>query len=169
MFSECRAYRWLLRREINRGKKIIIFIGLNPSKADSIQNDRTLSRIINFCFDWDYKTIYLINLFGLISKSPLQLKKSSDPIGMNNDLITFKVLDFWSRNVNCDLWLGWGDQGTLNGRNQKVLEMIKNISILNSKKTSVPKIPLSIGISKKGNPRHPLYMPNGSLLKPFEQ
>ena len=105
----------------------------------------------------------------MISRYPIKLKKMNDPIGSNNDLITLKVLDFWSKNVNCDLWLGWGDQGTLNGRNQKVLEMIKNISILNSKKTSVPKIPLSIGISKKGNPRHPLYMPNESLLKPFDQ
>ena len=68
-------------------------------------------RIINFSSRWNYKNIYIINLFGLISKSPLQLSKSNDPIGENNDLITLKSLEFWRDDSNCDLWLGWGDKG----------------------------------------------------------
>ena len=140
---------------------------MNPSIANSKNNDRTLTRIINFCSQWDYKIVYIINLFALISKSPFELRRSYEPVGKNNDLITFKALDFWIRNGNCDLWLGWGDQGVLKGRDQKVIEMIKNISTLNSKKNMFSKTPLALGISKKGNPRHPLYIPNGSLLMPF--
>ena len=88
MFSECGSYRWILKRELSSGKKTVVFMGLNPSQANSLENDRTLLRIINFCSRWDYKNIYVINLFGLISKSPLQLSKSKDPIGFNNNLIT---------------------------------------------------------------------------------
>ena len=169
LFSESRSYRWILKRELLSGKKTVVFIGLNPSKANSVKNDSTIIRIINFCSRWNYKNIYVINLFGLISKSPFQLLKSIDPVGKNNDLITLKVLDFWRENINCDLWLGWGDKGQLYRRDQKVLELIKNHSNLKSKENNSSKRLLSLGLTKKGNPRHPLYMPNESFLKPFDE
>jgi len=168
LFSECRSYRWILKRELLSGKKTVVFIGLNPSKANSSNNDRTLVRIINFCSRWNYKNIYIINLFGLISKSPSLLSKSLDPVGNHNNLITLKVLEFWSENINCDLWLGWGDKGQLNGRDLKVLEIIKNLSNFKSNENYSKRI-LSLGLSKKGNPLHPLYMPNESFLRPFGQ
>ena len=168
LFSECRSYRWILKRELLSGNKTLVFIGLNPSKANSINNDMTLIRIINFCKRWNYKNIYVINLFGLISKSPYQLSKSKDPVGKNNDLVTLKVLEFWINNINCDLWLGWGDKGQLNGRDLKVLEIIKNLSNCKSNENYSKRI-LSLGLSKKGNPLHPLYMPNESFLRPFGQ
>ena len=168
MFSECRSYRWILKRELLSGNKTVVFIGLNPSKANSTNNDRTLVRIIDFCSKWNYKNIYIINLFGLISKSPNQLSKSNDPIGKNNDLITLKSLEFWREDSNCDLWLGWGDKGQLKGRDRKVLKLIKNFSSLKSNENNSSKRILSLGLSKKGNPRHPLYMPNQSFLRKFD-
>ena len=125
-------------------------------------------RIINFCSRWNYKNIYIINLLGLISKSPIQLSKSNDPIGNNNDLITLKSLEFWREDSNCDLWLGWGDKGQLKGRDSEVLKLIKNFSNLNSNKNNSSKRVLSLGLSKKGNPRHPLYMSNQSFLRKFD-
>ena len=168
LFSKCRSYRWILKRELLIGKKTIAFIGLNPSKANSSHDDRTVTRIINFCSKWNYKNIYIINLFGLISKSPIQLSKSNDPIGKNNDLIILKSLEFWREDSNCDLWLGWGDQGELKGRDRKVLKLIKNFSNLKSKENNYSKRVLCLGLSKKGNPRHPLYMPNQSFLRKFD-
>ena len=168
LLSKCRSYRWILKRELLCGKKTLVFIGLNPSKANSINNDRTLIRIINFCSRWNYKNIYLINLFGLISKSPSQLSKNKDQVGKYNDLITITALEFWRKNINCDLWLGWGDKGKLYKRDLKVLEIIKNLSNFNSNENFSKRI-LSLGLSKKGNPLHPLYMPNESFLRPFGQ
>ena len=169
LFSECRSYRWILKRELLSGKKTVVFIGLNPSKANSFNNDRTLIRIIYFCSRWNYKNVYIVNLFGLISKSPAQLSKSKDPIGGNNDLITLITLEFWRKNINCDLWLGWGDKGQLNGRDLEVLKLIKKFSSLKSRENNYSKRVFSLGLSKKGIPRHPLYMPNESFLRPFEQ
>ena len=145
------------------------FFCLNPSKANSVNNDRTLIRIINFCSRWKYKNIYVINLFGLIAKSPSQLSKSKDPVGQNNDLITSKILKCWSDNINCDLWFGWGDKGQLYRRDRMVLKLIKNFSNLKLNETNHSKRILSLGFSKKGNPLHPLYMPNTSFLKPFDK
>ncbi len=167
LFSESRSYRWILKRELLSGNKSVVFIGLNPSSANSFNNDMTLRRIINFCSKWDYKNIYIINLFGLISKSPVQLSKSNDPIGGNNDLITLKSLKFWSEDSNCDLWLGWGDKGQFKGRDQKVIKLIKKFSNIKSSGNYLSKSALCLGLSKKGNPRHPLYMPNSSVLRRF--
>ena len=169
LFSKCRSYRWILKRELLIGKKTVIFIGLNPSKANSVENDSTLIRIINFCSRWNYKNIYVINLFGLISKSPYQLSKNKDPVGENNDLIILKTLEFWRKNINCDLWLGWGDKGKLYKRDCLVLKIIKDLSKLESRKNNCSRRVFTLGFSKKGSPRHPLYMPNESLLKPFDQ
>ena len=168
LFSECRSYRWILKRELLSGEKTVVFIGLNPSKANSCNNDRTLLRVINFCSRWNYKNLYIINLFGLISKSPNQLSKSNDPIGDNNDLITMKSFKFWWEYSNCDLWLGWGDKGELKGRDRKVLKLIKNFSNLKSNENNYSKRVLSLGLSKKGNPLHPLYMSNQSFLRRFD-
>ena len=110
----------------------------------------------------------MINLFGLISKSPIQLSKSTDPIGKNNDLITLKSLEFWREDSNCDLWLGWGDKGQLKGRDRKVLQLIKNYSNFKPNENNYCKSVLSLGLSKKGNPRHPLYMSNQSFLRKFD-
>ena len=167
LFSECKSYRWILKKELFYGTKNLVFIGLNPSKGNSSNNDRTLTRIVSFCSRWNYKNIYIINLFALISKSPRQLSKSKDPIGGNNNLITLKLLEFWWENTNCDLWLGWGDKGQLNGRDLEVKKLIKNLSNLKLNKNNYSKRVLSLGLSKKGNPRHPLYMPNQSFLRKF--
>ena len=151
------------------GEKTVVFIGLNPSNANSLRNDRTLIGIVNFCSRWNYKNIYIINLFGLISKSPSQLSMSLNPVGEKNDLIIAKVLGFWRKNINCDLWLGWGDKGKLYRRDLEVLKLIKRLSNLKSNDNNHSKRVLTLGVSKKGNPRHPLYMPNQSLLMPFDQ
>ena len=104
----------------------------------------------------------------MISTSPIQLLKSNDPIGSRNDLITIKSLNFWRENTNCDLWLGWGDKGQFNGRDREVLKLIKKFSALKSNENNYSKRVLSLGLSKKGNPRHPLYMPNQSFLRKFD-
>ena len=38
-FSKCGFYRWSLKRKFSNDKSTIIFIGLNPSKANNINND----------------------------------------------------------------------------------------------------------------------------------
>ena len=168
MFSKCGSYRWILKRELLNGKKTVVFFGLNPSKANTYNNDRSLIRIINFCSRWNYKNIYVINLFGLISKSPIQLSESNDPIGENNNLIIIKSLLFWRENIYCDLWLGWGDKGQLSGRDREVIKLIRNFSNFKSNENNCSKRILSLGLSKKGNPRHPLYMPSQSFLRKFD-
>tara|TARA_B100000579_G_C22434404_1_gene666845 strand:+ start:115 stop:318 length:204 start_codon:yes stop_codon:yes gene_type:complete len=66
----------------------------------------SLQGLIDFCLSWNYKNIYIINLFGLIIKSTIQLSKSNDKIGENNDFITLKSTEFLLEDRKFDFWLG---------------------------------------------------------------
>lgn len=46
--SECQNYRYSLERVWDQNKPIIGFIGLNPSTADSTEDDATIRRCIQF-------------------------------------------------------------------------------------------------------------------------
>jgi len=86
---------------------------------------------------------------------------------LNNDLITLITLSFWQKNINCDLWLGWVDKGQLNGRNLQVIKIIRNLSNLKLNENNYSERILSLGISKRGDPLHPLYILNESFLRPL--
>ena len=53
-FSECRKYRYSLWRVWDESLPFVLFIGLNPSTADEIEDDPTIRRCINFTKEWGY-------------------------------------------------------------------------------------------------------------------
>ena len=46
--SACGRYRWWLERRWHRGQPMLLFIGLNPSRADGLRDDPTLRRLQGF-------------------------------------------------------------------------------------------------------------------------
>ncbi len=147
-FSICKKYRWNLTRYINTSKKELIFIGLNPSLATANHNDPTLRRLVGFSECWGFGSLVVINLFARVSKSPKSLALCEDPVGRKNDFELNKWINYWSANNFCKLWIGWGRNGKLMHRNEKILQRIKNL----------PKGPYVLGLTKEGHPKHPLYI-----------
>ena len=47
-FSKCRKYRYTLWRTWDNSKPKVMFLGLNPSTADEVNNDPTVTRCINY-------------------------------------------------------------------------------------------------------------------------
>ncbi len=157
-FSSCGSYRWTLIRVINESKKEIIFIGLNPSSANSKENDPTIRRLLSFAERWGFGKLYVINLFAKITKTPEMLKYCDDPVGSRNDLVLDQYIKYWMANELCQLWIGWGVNGRLMNRDVQVLKKIKNKY---SKKL------YTIGITRQGKPLHPLYVAKNKKLYPF--
>ncbi len=166
-FSECGLYRWNLRRKISNNKRSIIFIGLNPSKADNCNNDATLRRLIGFSTSWNYGSLVVINLFARIGRSPQILKKVDDPIGFKNDHEILFSGSSWSSDPSCDLWLGWGDRGAWRSRDYHVMQLLKKYFIYRQQQFPYALGPLVIGFTKAGHPRHPLYASSSKDLRPF--
>ena len=167
-FSPCGHYRWMLRRSIRMPSrddpcKLLLFVGLNPSLADAGRDDPTLRRLQGFARDWGYHQLVVLNVFGRISPSPRALRRCDDSVGLDTDPVLNSWFQSWSRSPACDLWLGWGEAGSLYRRDDQVLTMLATALALRFQ--GAP--PLVIGTTRSGQPRHPLYVAAGSRLFPW--
>ncbi len=151
-FSKDRRYRYLLRRRIGDSEKRVLFVMLNPSKADETRNDATIRRCTGFVRDWGYGLLDVVNLFALMSTYPKALLKAKDPIGSDNDAAIRAALE-----VADIVVLAWGNHGLDHeGRAAAVIEMARKAAR-----------PYCLGLTKRGTPRHPLRLARTTTLEPF--
>ena len=75
IISDCGKYRYELHREWDKSKRKVLFIMLNPSTADGLNNDLTTIRCINFAKKWGYGGIMIGNIYPFRAKRPKDLKK----------------------------------------------------------------------------------------------
>lgn len=144
-FSSCGRYRWWLSRQWQPERPALLFIGLNPSRADGEHDDPTLRRIVGFARQWGFGSVLVLNLFARISSSPAELRRVADPVGAETDARLQRV--FAGEHVA--VWLGWGNQGAWRGRDLQVLALLQ------------PRAQelWCLGLTAQGQPRHPLYAP----------
>lgn len=151
LFSACRMYRYCLWRIWDRETARMMFIGLNPSTADEFNDDPTIRRCVGFAKRWGYGGLIMTNIFAFRATDPKEMKAVKDPIGPDNDEYLFSI--------SCGkplIILGWGDHGEFMDRGMQVIEILQhpNCPDLNH-----------FGLTQKGNPRHPLYLPYDSQVQ----
>lgn len=80
-------YRWLLWRDWNRERPLLIWIMLNPSTADATKNDRTVDRCVGFAERLGYGGIAVVNLYAWRATDPRELAHSDrrGVVGADND------------------------------------------------------------------------------------
>lgn len=145
-FSGDKVFRYTLWREWDSTKGFVMFIGLNPSTADEINDDPTIRRCIGFAQSWGFGALCMTNLFAFRATQPSDLQRARNPIGILND----EYLLFNSHRAKVII-AAWGVNGSLLGRDKKVMELIPELSYLK--------------LTKNGYPSHPLYLPK--TLKPI--
>ena len=75
IISDCSKYRYELHREWDKNKGKVLFIMLNPSTADHVEDDLTTRRCIKYAERWGYGGIMIGNLFPFRAKRPKDLRK----------------------------------------------------------------------------------------------
>ncbi len=75
IISDCNKYRYELHREWDKKKGKVLFIMLNPSTADSYNDDLTTIRCMNFAKKWGYGGIMIGNIYPFRAKRPKHLRK----------------------------------------------------------------------------------------------
>ena len=148
VFSQCRRYRYVLRRTWRDSLPAVLFVALNPSTADETTDDATVRRCVGFAADWGFGSVIMANLFAYRSTDPIALRNVSDPIGPQNDR-WLKALSHEARLTVA----AWGIHGSLYNRADIVLPALKNVHHL--------------GRTKQGHPRHPLYLSKTTPLVQF--
>jgi len=154
VISPCHRYRWWLERRWDPQRPRLLFIGLNPSRADGLREDPTLRRLVGFARGWGFGTLEVMNLFGRIAASPALLRRCEDPVGTPNDGWIRSRLRAQRAPV---VWLGWGNEGAWRGRDREVLALLEN-----GRATLA-----CVGHTGAGHPRHPLYCPASLPLLPL--
>ena len=147
-FSNCRKYRYSLSRIWDKKKKLVLFIGLNPSTANEEVDDPTIKRCINYVQNWGYGGLIMVNLFAYRVTLPSGLKKVKYPIGEDND----KYIMTLSKKADITV-AAWGNNGNLYGRDKQVFDLIPNLMCLK--------------LNKSGQPAHPLYLKKNIKLTKF--
>lgn len=147
-FSPCRTWRYSLTREWDHQKPRLLFILLNPSTADEMQDDPTNRRGIGFAKRWGYGSVVFVNLFAFRTPHPKEMRAAADPIGPDNDRwIQFEI------HGASTVVAAWGTNGVFMNRGYLIRERLGPMQCL--------------GRTKNGHPKHPLYLANATELEPF--
>jgi len=146
-FSDDMLYRYALWRVWNEDKPLVMFIGLNPSKANALKDDATIRRVTRFAYDAGYGGFYMMNLFALVATKPAELKKCKDPL-KDNDVWLDTIARKCARIV-----FAWGAFKAAKERGPAVAKRFPGAYCLH--------------VTNDGSPGHPLFLPANSQLKPF--
>lgn len=147
-FSECGAYRYQLYRIWDESLPLAMCIGLNPSTANSEENDPTITRLVGILSVNGYGGFHMMNLYGLISTDPNGLTSHPNPEGENNKWV-FNV-----RQLCQDVIFCWGNFRQAQHRGKKMA-------------LKYPEA-LCFGKNKNGSPKHPLYLPKDVHITKFK-
>ena len=148
--SLCQNYRYNLWRQWtdNPDCGTCVFIGLNPSTADNIEDDPTIRRCIQYAKDWGCGRLVMLNLFAYRATDPAVMKQQARPVGSLNDY----NLRFHTIGAQIVV-AAWGNHGSHRGRYKEALTAIDEHVDLKCFK-----------VTKAGQPIHPLYQRRDAKL-----
>lgn len=147
--------RYFLRREINIfGVGTALFVMLNPSTATDEVDDATIRRCINFAKREGCRNLEVCNLSPLRFTERKKLKQfGREPDGVwHENVSTIKYAAQGARMVIA----AWGFDGTLENRAGRLLKALPDVEWL------------CLGMTKEGQPRHPLYLKADAPLIPYK-
>lgn len=152
-FDETGTYRYRLDRRWKRApEKRVTFVMLNPSTADAFKEDPTIRRCIGFAKSLSLQAMSVVNLFAIRATDPKEIRLAEDPVGPENDFYIREACRA-SMMVIC----AWGAYPHLDGRDRVAWLNIKDCC------SNI----YSFGLTKKGAPKHPLYLRGDSVLQAF--
>lgn len=153
--SQDGVYRYKLLRRFARAGPTLTWLMLNPSTADGYHDDATVRRCISFSDRWGAGQLWVVNLFALRSTDPRELRKHPRPKGDPDNLDAIVDCAAASSFVVC----AWGNHGRYLERSAEVVRELRGWRF---------KL-FHLGLTKLGEPKHPLYLPAASELTRWQR
>ena len=148
-------WRYSLWRVWDRSKPLLVMVMLNPSTANETANDPTVERCERRArADGRFGGLVVANIFAFRATRPKDMKATLDAIGPENDkhlhglfngTVLRKLSDSNIPHVFC---AAWGAHGAHLDRGRQVRQMATSLGVRLH----------CLGVTKKGQPRHPLYL-----------
>lgn len=150
--SVCGKFRYSLTREWGDGPRLL-FVMLNPSTADALEDDPTIRRCIAFAKAEGFGSLEVVNLFAYRATDPADLRRAGYPIGPDAD---------WYINMAASqaekVCLAYGAAPWADERIQSVLPLLRQAG----------HDTYCLHITKSGYPGHPLYLASAKRLRPYD-
>lgn len=150
-YSDDSRYRWWYERRWDDGPALC-WVGLNPSTGDSTGRPRpTLRKVVALAQSRDLSAVIVVNLFAWRATRPRDLRNAAtdhDIIGARNDLIITSTSHAAALTL-----AAWGAHGRLFNRGAAVMKLLDR--------------PACLGVTARGEPRHPLYVAAGVGIQPY--
>lgn len=153
VISACGLYRYCLTREWGDAvrRRVALWVMLNPSTADALQDDPTTRRCIGYSKAWGFDGLIVVNLYAYRATQPAELWKAPDPVGPDNDDYILAsaarasiIIAAWGSNANPE-------------RAAKVSTLLRQRGRLHA-----------LALTKDRKPKHPLYLPGALRPQPVE-
>lgn len=122
--------------------KTVLWIMLNPSTGDHMDDDPTIRRCIDFTKLWGYDRLEIVNLFSYRVSDPRELMQAA----LNCDVV--KPLGYAEKAIEKASLIicAWGSRGDFMSRSATTRALLGK------------RVAYCFGYTKNGEPRHPLYV-----------
>lgn len=136
-------YRYWLKRVVGTGKRLIVWVMLNPSTADHVKDDATIKRVMRFSKDWGFDIVIVVNVFAYRHRSPKVMKAFlvehgwEATVGEQNPF----WVNYWTKRAD-RLVIGWGNNMTFEP--VELMRTFRGAACLGLTKSLQPKHPLMI-------------------------
>jgi hypothetical protein len=146
-------YRYILTRRWSDSGETALWVMLNPSVATASEDDPTIVRCIGFSKGFGASALTVVNLFALRATDPKKLLKNpQEALGPRNQEILEEVLKSANRVI-----VAWGALS-----NKLWMASLPSRDVIRKYERLQ-----CLGKTKRGAPRHPLYLRADSPLLPW--
>lgn len=160
ILSPCGLYRYRLDRTVGMAGPVFAFFGINPSTADATTDDATVRKWIGFTKAWGGSRFIVGNVWPLRSTDVRALADATRwlDIGRENTRHILAMADEADVLVPC-----WGDRSKVPRRMHNDLDDL--LSLLRGTRKPV----MHLGLTKGGDPKHPLMLGYSTPLVPWAE
>ncbi|MEM8825109.1 MAG: DUF1643 domain-containing protein [Pseudomonadota bacterium] len=144
VYSDCEQYRYDLVRTWDDTGTRINFVMLNPSTATELANDPTVERCERRARALGHGAFRVTNIFAYRATDPKDMRAHPDPVGGAANDAAIAEAALWADAVVC----AWGTHGAHLDRGPGVESLLR----------ATGKPLTTLGLSKAGHPKHPLYI-----------
>lgn len=148
-------YRYELGRAWDYSLPRLVSAMLNPSDADHLGPDPTLTRNVGFASGFGYGSLVVVNAYAWIDSKPRALPRldgrpSSRAVGPENNEAVIAAI------TGHDVIAAWGKHCT-----RERADWMLRVGLAGAKRVDC------LGTNKDGSPKHPLYLAASTQRIPF--
>lgn len=158
VISPCGLYRYRLDRAVAMAGPVYAFFGINPSTADASVDDATVRKWTGFAKRWGASRFIVGNAWPLRATDVRMLSSATRwlHIGRENQAHILAMAAEADVLVPC-----WGDRGKVPRSMHSELDQLLALLVGTGKPV------MHLGLTKGGDPKHPLMLGYDTQLQPW--